>query len=90
MNLQLKVSEQLEAMLKRRAQEAGVDVQTYVLDSLKSLEQESNSLEAETRELSLLSQAEFSAKLDKIAAIHSNAPSGFDDSRESIYAGRGE
>ena len=82
MSLQITIPPQLEQVIAKRAAELGVDVQTYVVDTLS--ESLSESLLA-----SVLS-SEFIAQLDRISELHISAPATFDDSRESIYLGCGE
>ena len=82
MSLQITIPPQLEQVIAKRAAEVGVDVQTYVVDTLT--ESLSESLLA-----SVLS-SEFIAQLDRISELHISAPATFDDSRESIYLGCGE
>ena len=82
MTIQLNLPPQLESMLLKRATDAGVDLSTFVIETLSAFEPDTIQ--------PVLSEAEFSAKLDRIVAIHAHTPGDFDDSRESIYAGCGE
>ena len=82
MTLQLNLPPQLESILLKRASAAGVDLSTFVLETLSAIEPDTIQ--------PTLSESEFAAKLDRIVAIHAHAPGDFDDSRESIYSGCGE
>lgn len=82
MNLILNLPDGLEAVIKKRAADIGVDLQTFVVDTL-----------AESVADELLPPQplqDFVARLDRIVELHKNAPGSFDDSRESIYLGCGE
>ena len=83
MNLRIELPPSLEQMLKTRAAETGQDLQSFVLSALTSLELVES-------DVPKLSSEEFESKLDALATLHLTAPASFDDSRESIYAGRGE
>ncbi len=83
MNLQVNLPADLEAMIKKRAEQAGVDLPTYVLQTLRASGDEAGNSNP-------VSDEQFAASLHRLAAIHANANPNFDDSRESIYAGRGE
>jgi len=82
MSLQITLPPQLEQVIAKRAAEVGVDVQTYVVDTLS--ESLSESL------LAPVLPPEFIVQLDRISELHKSAPATFDDSRESIYFGCGE
>ena len=82
MSLQITIPPQLEQVIAKRAAEVGVDVQTYVVDTLS--ESVSESL------LAPVLPSEFIVRLDRISELHKSAPATFDDSRESIYMGCGE
>jgi hypothetical protein len=83
MNLMLNLPADLEAILKKRAEQAGLDIPAYVLQTLRGSDVE---LTGE----SLVSNEQFEASLHRLREIHSKVAPGFDDSRESIYEGRGE
>jgi hypothetical protein len=83
MNLVLNLPADLEAIIKKRAELAGLDVPAYVLQTLRC-----SNLEL-TGEPSI-SNEQFEASLNRLREIHSKVPATFDDSRESIYEGRGE
>jgi hypothetical protein len=84
MILELNVSEDIEKRLRERAAAAGQGVEQFVLEAvdekLASVEQ------AGPR----LTQSEWEARLDACIARHPRVSHFVDDSRESIYAGRGE
>jgi hypothetical protein len=81
-SLQITIPPQLEQVIAKRAAEVGVDVQTYVVDTLS--ESLSESL------LAPVLPSEFIVQLDRISELHKSAPATFDDSPESIYMGCGE
>lgn len=83
MNLQVNLPADLEAIIKKRAEQAGVDLPTYVLLTLRASGEDTSNPNPVTDE-------QFAASLHRLAAIHANSNPNFDDSRESIYAGRGE
>ncbi len=83
MNLILNVPEELEAIIKKRADEAGVDLQDYVLQTLRSVSEDGV---ADGN----VSDQQFADIAERIQARHADANPHFDDSRESIYAGRDE
>lgn len=83
MNLMLNIPADLEAILKKRAEQAGLDIPTYVLQTLRisDFDQAGDTS---------ISNEQFEASLKRLREIHASAPAQFDDSRESIYEGRGE
>lgn len=83
MNLVLNLPSDLEAIIRKRAEQAGLDIPTYVLQTLRTsdLDQAGDSS---------ISNEQFEASLTKLREIHAGVPAQFDDSRESIYEGRGE
>ncbi len=83
MNLVLNLPADLEAIIKKRAEQAGLDIPTYVLQTLRDSDLEL------TGEPSI-SNEQFEASLNRLRELHSKVPATFDDSRESIYEGRGE
>ncbi|MFN5394960.1 MAG: hypothetical protein ACK5EO_13740 [Planctomycetota bacterium] len=86
MSLQITIPPQLEQVIAKRAAEVGVDVQTYVVDTLSASLSESLSESL----LAPVLPSEFIVQLDRISELHKSAPATFDDSRESIYMGCGE
>ncbi len=83
MNLVLNIPADLEEKIKKRAEQAGMDVPTYVLQTLRVSDLE---LAGEPP----ISNEQFEASINRLHEIHAKVPSDFDDSRESIYEGRGE
>jgi hypothetical protein len=83
MNLVLNLPADLEAIIKKRAEQAGLDVPAYVLQTLRISDLGLNSEP-------LISNEQFEASLIRLREIHANVPAAFDDSRDSIYEGRGE
>lgn len=83
MNLVLNLPADLEAIIKKRAEQAGLDIPAYVLQTLRV-----SDLEPEGE--SSISNEQFEASLNRLREIHAKVPFAFDDSRESIYEGRGE
>lgn len=83
MNLVLNLPADLEAILKRRAEQAGLDIPTYVLQTLRisDFDQAGDAS---------ISNEQFEESLKRLREIHATVPVKFDDSRESIYEGRGE
>ena len=77
------IPEEMEERLLQRAAAAGLDIAAY----LQALIVQSLGEEPSPRRR--LSHAEFMEKVRKIAALHP-VTNGVDDSRETIYAGRGE
>ncbi len=83
MNLVLNLPADLEAIIKKRAAQAGLDIPDYVVQTLRWSDLEL------TGEPSI-SNEQFEASLNRLRQIHAEVPAAFDDSRESIYKGRGE
>jgi hypothetical protein len=76
---------EIETTLLRRAAAAGTDVETIVKEFVTERLAEENPQPARAT-----SHAEFMAKLHGIIDLHPVSNGSVDDSRESIYAGRGE
>jgi hypothetical protein len=83
MNLVINLPPDLEAILKKRAEQVGLDISTYVLQTLRIADFD------QAGDASI-SNEQFEASLERLREIHASAPTRFDDSRESIYEGRGE
>lgn len=77
---------EIETALKRRAQAAGQDVETFVQSAVK----EKLAEEEEPVRGRRLSPEEFERRLDAWIKLHPPSSGHVDDSRESIYEGRGE
>jgi hypothetical protein len=84
MTLTIEFPAELEEALQQRAAEAGKDVVTYVMDAI--VEQ----IEVDAPSAVDLSPEEFKRRLHEIIEKHGVHCGHVDDSRESIYAGRGE
>lgn len=86
MTLNINLPANLEYALRERATEAGVDIETYILNVVKEEIAPESSVPLGGR----ITHDEFRSKLDQIIQRHGINNGRFDDSRESIYAGRGE
>ena len=87
MRLTIDLPAEVEQALIRRAAAEGKDVATYVVEVVT--EKVSESI-PELPTSSDSTHDAFMARLRQIIAMHPRAGSTLDDSRESIYAGRGE
>lgn len=83
MKFEVNLPADLETIIKKRAEQSSVDLHTYVLQKLRG-----SSEEAALR--NMVSDEQFAASIERLRAIHASANPNFDDSRASIYAGRGE
>ena len=83
MKLEVNLPADLETIIKKQAEQSGVDLHTYVLQTLRR-----NCKEPTLA--NLVSDKELAASIERLRAIHAKANPNFDDSRASIYAGRGE
>ncbi len=86
MNIQLNLPAEYEQALQQQAAAHGRDVDTYV----KDLVTESLADEVETRKKRATRRGTFAERLDAWIARHPVLDHPVDDSRESIYEGRGE
>lgn len=77
MNLLLNIPADLEDVIKKRAEQAGLDVPAYVLQTLRVSDLD---MAGEPS----ISDEQFEASLSRLREIHADVPSAFDDSRESI------
>ncbi len=86
MNVSINFPNEVESTLRRRAAAAGQDVESFVRQVVAdSLNDDASAAGPNTN-----SHEEFMAKLQRIIDRHSGSKGLLDDSRESIYAGRGE
>lgn len=85
MNLSVNFPPEVEAALRQRAASTGKNVETLVAEIVIDDVAE----QVPPRERSQ-SHADFMAKLHSIIELHGGSNGKMDDSRESIYAGRGE
>jgi hypothetical protein len=84
MNLKLEVPANLESLLKQRAQQAGVAVESFILQAVTDRLAESEPISRSQN------AQEFSRWLHEWANRFPKLERPIDDSRDSIYAGRGE
>lgn len=86
MNVSVHIPAEIESALKRRAQAAGQDVATFVQFAVtEKLAEPEEPVPAKR-----LSPEEFSRRLRSWIDLHPKLDHAIDDSRESIYEGRGE
>ena len=85
MDVNVHFSPEIEAILVRRAAAAGQDVASFVEEIVAE-----NLVEDSVPVRSAASHAEFKARLQEVIDLHPVRNGTADDSRESIYAGRGE
>jgi hypothetical protein len=84
MMLNLNLSPETEARIRTRASAAGLDVETFVLEALEEKLAVAESTGAPEPAMG------FDAWLARCIALHPQVSHFVDDSRESIYEGRGE
>lgn len=85
MNVSINFPTEIETTLRRRAAAVGKDVETFVQEVVSEVLAEEASLQTGGG-----SHDEFMATLREIIHLHPVSNGSIDDSRESIYAGRGE
>jgi plasmid stability protein len=85
MNVSINFPAEIETILLRRAAASGKDVETVVKELVSEGLAEQNPPHAK-----VASHEEFMAKLQRFIDLHPASNGSMDDSRESIYAGRGE
>ena len=86
MNVQIELPANIETVLRRRAEAAGIDLERLVEQVLaQSVTEEDLGATQRT-----MSHADFMAKLHGIVDLHPDSNGTMDDSRDSIYDGRGE
>jgi uncharacterized protein (DUF1778 family) len=86
MTLKLKISSETEAKLRERAAASGQDVESFVLQAVTEKLADADL----TRKLTSENGNDWEAKLRACIDLHPVVTHLVDDSRESIYAGRGE
>jgi len=85
MNLTIELKPETEAKLKEQAAQRGKDPQAFALEALEE------KLSAEMSGPAMLPPAAWHAKFDALLGSLPRSEATFvDDSRESIYSGRGE
>ena len=85
MNVSIYFPTEIETTLRRRAAAVGKDVETIVQEIVTEVLAEDRSYQRGGA-----SHEEFMAKVHEIISLHPVSNGLVDDSRESIYAGRGE
>lgn len=85
MNVSINFPAEIETTLLRRAAAAGKDVETFVKEFVTACLAEEGPAPVKPE-----SHDEFMAKLYRVIDLHPVSDGSMDDSRESIYAGRGE
>lgn len=85
MKVNLNFPAEIETILLRRAAASGKQVETIVKEFVAERLAEEN-----PPSVKIASHAEFMAKLHRIIDLHPPSNGTVDDTRESIYAGRGE
>ena len=89
MNVSVPLSPDIETILLRRAAAAGKDLSAFVAEVVA--EAVAEDLEpAPPTESALRRSAQMRERLDRWTALHPVLDHVIDDSREAIYAGRGE
>jgi hypothetical protein len=86
MTLTLHLTPETENRLRQWASQAGKNPETVALEALNEKLAEADSQPSHT----VGNDAEWTEKLHACIALHPTATNPLDDSRESIYAGRGE
>jgi len=86
MTLELQIPADLESQLRQQAAIAGQNVSDFVIKAVEEKLAESDS----QRSPSAPNETEWMAKLRELIELHPVVTHVVDDSRESIYAGRGE
>jgi hypothetical protein len=84
MTLHLTLSPETEAKLRQQAEQSGQDVDAFVLQAIAEKLAEAEHIPPAAN------GDKWREKLQKIIAMHPDVTHFVDDSRESIYAGRGE
>ena len=85
MNLKLDLPEEMEAKIRERVASTGQDVESFVLEAVgEKLAEQSVASRARPQ------SNDWRTKIHKLIDLHPKLSHDVDDSRESIYAGRGE
>ena len=82
MNLRIHIPEHLNSILTARAAECGKDIESYVVDSICEQLDVPNSVASPA--------SDFDSWLVEVRKLIPSVATEVDDSRDSIYAGRGE
>ncbi len=83
MNLKLDIPQPLADELKSQAESSGLDISTFVIQTLKAITEEQSIIPK-------LANEQFQSKLQELIDAHPKNLGSVDDSRESIYLGCGE
>ena len=83
MNLHIHIPDHLNSILTARAAKCGEDIETFVVDSICEQLEVPDSAASSTA-------SEFDSWLVEVRKLFSSVGTDKDDSRDSIYAGRGE
>lgn len=86
MNVSINFPAEVEQALRRRAAATGQDMETFVAKVLTDEVAD----DLKPRRKSKISPEEFARRTDAWIKLHPVLDHAIDDSRESIYAGRGE
>ncbi len=81
MNLMLHLPPSLEEPLKHLAAQSGLDIETYVIETVKSQVNAAREDDWKPK----VNAAEFRRKIEEMIALHPPLSGHVDDSRESIY-----
>ena len=84
MNLQIHLPDELEAILREQSTREGIPIESFVVQAV------TERLAASVGEVSTVGASDFSHWLHKWAHRFPKPDRPIDDSRESIYLGRGE
>lgn len=87
MSIQLQLPTELELAARRQAKESGEEVETFLIRQLAISLGSFGQNEHQSAEVPVVQQR-FADRLHHWIALHPSVPH-LDDSRESIYAGRG-
>lgn len=91
MTLELPLTSETDARIRARAAAAGQDIATFVLQALlDKLADEAHSDADSQPNAAVASAADWHDKLRAAIRLHPIVPQFVDDSRETIYAGRGQ
>ena len=86
MNVNINISPEVEEALRRRAEAASQDVETFLAHIIAEEVADDQAAAGQAEH----SHEEFMARIHRLIELHGVRQSEFDDSRESIYSGRGE
>lgn len=90
MQLNVSLPAEIETALRRRAAAAGLDLETFVTNVVTEEVTEEVAEEPTPKPRAARSSAKYAERLKAWIDLHPVLDHVIDDSRESIYAGRGE